>query len=624
MQTGWSAPSTRLRRRASAARSSSRCRTPTRSRPPSPTPSAPTSTCSSASSSRRARSRRSPTRTGRPGGARRQLDRRRPRHAGAVMSDGARSMSPIRSCSPPARRRARPAGLLPAGAGRRRRRHAASARSNRSRRWPSYLERLLADLPTVDARPGADAARPGRAGRARVGRSARSRVAYDDANDRIVLVAEELSSPTRTTSRGRSEHAAPARIRADARQVRRVLSPGPRELVAAGRPPCRLCGRPIDPDGHACPRMNWRIRTASLADERRGRGRGPHAVELERHLPRRRCCDGDDWPRRSTSRTRGERPLWDFPAGPLPARGGGVRSCREALGWGIVPADRPARRGAPRRGLAAAVRRRPTSSSTTSRCTRSEPSAHDQLRTICAFDLLANNTDRKSGHCLLGLTTARIWAIDNGLCFHAEFKLRTVIWEFGGEHIPDRLLDDVAGSSMRGIPDDLADAARPVERDALLGAWRALGARAAASPSTHAAAATPGRLSDSRRSRARRARCATSTGSAPRPRLGRSRCAREPRAGAATRRGRQLWPAAAYAEYRLALEAPGEFAALVIDEGAGQVRARPTDRGGGVHPHVGRAGAASRRRPARGDHRARAGRSAARTSPATVESTHPC
>lgn len=27
-------------------------------------------------------------------------------------------------------------------------------------------------------------------------------------------------------------------------------------VVAAGRPPCRWCARPIDPDGHVCPRMN--------------------------------------------------------------------------------------------------------------------------------------------------------------------------------------------------------------------------------------------------------------------------------------------------------------------------------------------------------------------------------
>jgi uncharacterized repeat protein (TIGR03843 family) len=37
-----------------------------------------------------------------------------------------------------------------------------------------------------------------------------------------------------------------------------------------------------------------------------------------------------------------------------------------------------------------------------------------------------------------------VWAIDNGLCFHAEPKLRTVIWEFAGEPIPAELVDDLA------------------------------------------------------------------------------------------------------------------------------------------------------------------------------------
>ncbi len=63
--------------------------------------------------------------------------------------------------------------------------------------------------------------------------------------------------------------------------------------------------------------------------------------------------------------------------------------------------------------------------------------------TIATFDLLVNNTDRKSGHCLLGLD-GRIYAIDNGLCFSVDPKLRTVIWEFGGESIPDDLIEDVA------------------------------------------------------------------------------------------------------------------------------------------------------------------------------------
>jgi uncharacterized repeat protein (TIGR03843 family) len=67
---------------------------------------------------------------------------------------------------------------------------------------------------------------------------------------------------------------------------------------------------------------------------------------------------------------------------------------------------------------------------------------HDQFRNMAAFDIVANNTDRKSGHCLID-SDDRIWGIDQGLCFSAEFKLRTVIWEFGGEAIPPDLIEKI-------------------------------------------------------------------------------------------------------------------------------------------------------------------------------------
>ena len=69
------------------------------------------------------------------------------------------------------------------------------------------------------------------------------------------------------------------------------------------------------------------------------------------------------------------------------------------------------------------------------------------------LDVLANNTDRKTGHCLLA--HGRVWAIDNGLCFSAPFKLRTVIWEFAGESIPAPLLQRVERVADR-VPVDVA------------------------------------------------------------------------------------------------------------------------------------------------------------------------
>ncbi len=57
------------------------------------------------------------------------------------------------------------------------------------------------------------------------------------------------------------------------------------------------------------------------------------------------------------------------------------------------------------------------------------------IRRLCAFDCLINNADRKSGHALKGLD-GRLWAIDHGICFHHEPKLRTVLWDFVGESLP--------------------------------------------------------------------------------------------------------------------------------------------------------------------------------------------
>jgi len=65
------------------------------------------------------------------------------------------------------------------------------------------------------------------------------------------------------------------------------------------------------------------------------------------------------------------------------------------------------------------------------------------MQRIAVFDWLTNNADRKGGHCLLA-ADARIWCIDQGLTFHFEDKLRTVIWEFQGEPVPEEMLADIA------------------------------------------------------------------------------------------------------------------------------------------------------------------------------------
>ena len=102
---------------------------------------------------------------------------------------------------------------------------------------------------------------------------------------------------------------------------------------------------------------------------------------------------------------------------------------------------------------------------------------------------VANNTDRKGGHCLLD-ADGHIWGIDNGLSFHAEFKLRTVIWDFAGEPIPDELREAVADLLDRGLPAELDELLDPFERDASPPA-PAPSSTPAASPPTRQAAAYP-------------------------------------------------------------------------------------------------------------------------------------
>ena len=59
------------------------------------------------------------------------------------------------------------------------------------------------------------------------------------------------------------------------------------------------------------------------------------------------------------------------------------------------------------------------------------------------FDVVANNADRKSGHCLIDRESG-VWLIDHGLTFHTDYKLRTVIWDYAGREIPVELGEDLA------------------------------------------------------------------------------------------------------------------------------------------------------------------------------------
>jgi uncharacterized repeat protein (TIGR03843 family) len=133
---------------------------------------------------------------------------------------------------------------------------------------------------------------------------------------------------------------------------------------------------------------------------------------------------------------RGERPLWDFPGG-LHRREVAAYLLSEFLGWGLVPltverAEGPFGEGSVQRYV-------PEDGTSHYFTLRDDPQWHRTLKRLCAFDVVANNADRKSGHVLLA--EDRLWAIDNGLCFNEDDKLRTVIWDFAGEPLPH---DDVA------------------------------------------------------------------------------------------------------------------------------------------------------------------------------------
>jgi uncharacterized repeat protein (TIGR03843 family) len=148
---------------------------------------------------------------------------------------------------------------------------------------------------------------------------------------------------------------------------------------------------------------------------------------------------------------RGERPLWDFPSGLYQREVAAYRLCA-ALGFGGVP---PTIERDSQFGIGSLQLFVPSNFEQHYFTIHEDrEDLHDQLKAVCAFDLLANNTDRKSGHCLLGLD-GNIWAIDHGLCFAAEFKLRTVIWEFADEPIPEELLPAIARIAD-SVPLDIA------------------------------------------------------------------------------------------------------------------------------------------------------------------------
>jgi uncharacterized repeat protein (TIGR03843 family) len=167
---------------------------------------------------------------------------------------------------------------------------------------------------------------------------------------------------------------------------------------------------------------------------------------------------------------RGERPLWDFGSG-LFRREVAAYEVSRALGWDLVPAT-IARGDAPH-GMGSLQHFVEVDYDQHYFTLLERPERHADLVRICVFDVIINNADRKGGHCLLD-GEGHVWAVDHGLCFHADPKLRTVIWDFGGQRVPDDLAADAARFA-KNPPLALSDLLGEDEVDALIGRAEAIG-----------------------------------------------------------------------------------------------------------------------------------------------------
>lgn len=139
--------------------------------------------------------------------------------------------------------------------------------------------------------------------------------------------------------------------------------------------------------------------------------------------------------------SRGEQPLWDFPDNTLAQREVAAYLVSEALGFHFVPYTTLRDDG-------------PYGPGSLQQYIEYDPEYHyftfsdedkQLLKPVVLFDLLCNNADRKGSHVFFD-SEHKLWAIDHGICFHEEDKLRTVIWDFAGQPIPDDLLSPLAST----------------------------------------------------------------------------------------------------------------------------------------------------------------------------------
>lgn len=134
---------------------------------------------------------------------------------------------------------------------------------------------------------------------------------------------------------------------------------------------------------------------------------------------------------------RGESPLWDFTLGTLSTREVLAYEVNQAMGLDLIPPTFEAT-GVYGPGSAQAFLEEDTEFDP--RPWFEDP-IEPTLWPFAVFDVITNNADRKVGHLLKEVGTERVWGIDNGLTFHPIDKLRTVLWGFAGQPVPDELIE---------------------------------------------------------------------------------------------------------------------------------------------------------------------------------------
>jgi uncharacterized repeat protein (TIGR03843 family) len=149
----------------------------------------------------------------------------------------------------------------------------------------------------------------------------------------------------------------------------------------------------------------------------------------------------------------GESPLWDFPAGSLYRREVAAYQLAKFLGWPRVPPT-VVRETAPH-GVGALQMFVEAEAREHYLVSQGQP--EETWLQVALFDVITNNADRKSGHCLTD-AERRVWVIDHGLTFHIDPKLRTVIWDFAGQRLPRPLREDLERAAISMDEGDLKEA----------------------------------------------------------------------------------------------------------------------------------------------------------------------